>query len=81
MKEVTVQFTSGRRVIANNVIDYMESEDFDVIITSEEEHITLFRNQIEYMIVKDLKEPLLGLEEPLLATTDIDIMKHYNPKE
>lgn len=56
MKDVTVQFVSGRRVIANNVIDYMESEDFDVIVTAEEEHITLFRNQIEYMIVKDLEE-------------------------
>jgi len=64
MKEVTVQFASGRKIIVNNVIDYVESEDFDVIVTNEEEHITLFRNQMEYMIVKDLEE------EPLLAVPE-----------
>ena len=55
MKEVTVQFVSGRKIIAKNIIDYVESEEFDVIITDEEEHITLFKSQIEYMIVKDIE--------------------------
>ena len=59
MKEVTVQFASGRKIIVNNVVDYVESEDFDVIVTSKEEHITLFRNQMEYMVVKDLEEEYL----------------------
>ena len=55
MKEVTIQFVSGRKIIAKNIIDYVESEEFDVIITDEEEHITLFKSQIEYMIVKDIE--------------------------
>lgn len=63
MKEVTVQFVSGRKIVASNVVDYVESEEFDIIITSEEEHITLFKNQMEYMIVKDLEEPLLAVPE------------------
>ena len=63
MKEVTIQFASGRKIVVNNVVDYVESEDFDVIVTSDEEHITLFRNQMEYMIVKDLEEPLLAVPE------------------
>lgn len=63
MKEVKVQFASGRKIIVNNVIDYVESEEFDVIVTNDEEHITLFKSQIEYMIVKDLEEPLLAVPE------------------
>lgn len=59
MKEVTIQFASGRKIVVNNVVDYVESEDFDVIVTNDEEHITLFRNQMEYMIVKDLEEETL----------------------
>lgn len=55
MKEVTVQFISGHKIIVGNVIDYVESEEFDVIVTDMEEHITLFKNQIEYMIVKDIE--------------------------
>lgn len=55
MKEVTVQFISGHRITVNNVIDYVESEEFDVIVTDMEEHVTLFKNQIEYMIVKDIE--------------------------
>lgn len=71
MKEVTVQFTSGRKIIVNNVIDYVESEDFDVIVTNDEEHITLFRNQMEYMIVKDLEE---SLNPGIFASADTGIM-------
>ncbi len=63
MKEVTVQFISGHRITVNNVIDYVESEEFDVIVTDMEEHVTLFRNQMEYMVVKDLEEPLLAVPE------------------
>lgn len=74
MKEVTVQFASGRKIVVNNVVDYVESEEFDIIVTNDEIHITLFRNQMEYMIVKDLEE------EPLLATPDTNIMKHFNQR-
>ena len=56
MKEVTVQFASGRKIIVDNVINYVESEEFYVVVTSEEEHVTLFKSQIEYMVVKDLEE-------------------------
>jgi len=71
MKEVTVQFVSGRKIIAKNIIDYVESEKFDVIITDEEEHITLFKNQIEYMIVRDLEE---SLNPGIFASADTGIM-------
>ena len=58
MKKVTVQFVSGRKIIVDNIIDYVESEEFYVIVTSLEEHITLFKNQMEYMVVKDLEEDI-----------------------
>ena len=74
MKQVSVQFASGRKIVVDNVIDYVESEEFDVIVTNREEHVTLFRSQMEYMIVKDLEE------EPLLATPDTNIMKHFNQR-
>lgn len=72
MKEVKVQFASGRRIVVSNVVDYLESEDFDVIVTNDEEHITLFRSQMEYMIVKDLEE------EPLLATPDTNVLNGFD---
>lgn len=74
MKEVTVQFISGRKIVVVNVIDYVVSEDSDVIITNNDEHITLFTNQIEYMIVKDLEE------EPLLATSDTIFLDRFKTK-
>lgn len=72
MKEVAVQFASGRKIIVDNVVDYVESEDFDVIVTSLEEHITLFRNQMEYMVVKDLEEK--PLNPGIFASADAGIM-------
>lgn len=54
MKEAEIQFTSGRKIIVKDIIDYVESQDFDVIVTKDEEHITVFRNSVEYMIVRDI---------------------------
>lgn len=56
MKEAEIQFTSGRKIIVKDIIDYIESQDFDVIVTKDEEHITVFRNSVEYMIVRDISD-------------------------
>lgn len=56
MKEAEIQFASERKIIVKDIIDYVESQDFDVIVTKDEEHITVFRNSVEYMIVKDTED-------------------------
>ena len=59
IKKFFDEFVNWNIDIINNAktyIDYVESEEFYVIVTSLEEHITLFKNQMEYMVVKDLEE-------------------------
>ena len=65
MKEAEIQFISGRKIIVKDIIDYVESQDFDVMVTKDEEHITVFRNSVEYMIVKDIefKKESLSLDK------------------
>lgn len=58
MKEAEIQFISGHKIIVKDIIDYVESQDFDVIVTKDEEHITVFRNSVEYMIVRDIDEAI-----------------------
>ncbi len=56
MKECILQFESGRKLIIKDIIDYVESQDFDVIITKDEVRTTIYKNKVEYMIVKDQEE-------------------------
>ena len=70
MKEAEIQFTSGRKIIVKDIIDYIESQDFDVLVTKDEEHITVFRNSVEYMIVKDIPKEDLVLKDPMTFTKD-----------
>ena len=68
MKEAEIQFTSGRKIIVKDIIDYVEAQDFDVMVTKDEEHVTIFRNSVEYMIVKDVEEDNKDILEKLCST-------------
>ena len=74
MKEAEIQFISGRKIIVKDIIDYVESQDFDVIVTKDEEHITVFRNSVEYMIVKDIDEVI---KDPDAVMKDPDDFHNY----
>lgn len=58
MKEMLVQFKSGRTLDVRDICDYVESQDFDVVVVKskddkKERHITIFHDAVEYMIVTD----------------------------
>lgn len=56
MKEIFIQFKSGRTLEIKDVCDYVESQDFDVVVSrgdKKEAHITIFHDAVEYMSVFD----------------------------
>ena len=64
MKNLFVQFKSGRTLEVIDICDYVESQDFDVVVSrgdKEEAHVTIFHDAVEYMMVNDqedvVKEP------------------------
>ena len=64
MENLFVQFKSGRTLEVKDICDYVESQDFDVVVSrgdKEEAHVTIFHDAVEYMMVNDqedvVKEP------------------------
>ena len=56
MKNLFVQFKSGNTLTAEDICDYVESQDFDVVVSrgdKKESHITIFHDAVEYMCVTD----------------------------
>lgn len=55
MKEMFVQFKSGRTLTVKDICDYVESQDFDVVsrCDKKEAHVTIFHDAVEYMTVTD----------------------------
>lgn len=60
MKNLFVQFKSGRTLVAEDICDYVESQDYDVVVSrsdaisdGKESHITIFHDAVEYMRVTD----------------------------
>lgn len=55
MKNLFVQFKSGRTLAVEDICDYVESQDFDVVARDDkkESRITIFHDAVEYMCVTD----------------------------
>ena len=55
MKEMFVQFKSGRTLEVKDICDYVESQDFDVVVSKgiKETHLTIFHDAVEFMTVMD----------------------------
>lgn len=56
MKNLFVQFKSGKTLEIEDIYDYVESQDFYIVVRKgdkKESHITIFHDVVEYMIVTD----------------------------
>ena len=69
MKKLFVKFKSGDTLKAEDICDYIESKDFDVVVSrgdKEESHVTIFHDAVEYMCVTD------DIEEPEWQVVEIE---------
>ena len=56
MKNLFVQFKSGNNLKVDDICDYVESSDYDVVVSKgdkKEMHVTIFHDAVEYMCVTD----------------------------